>query len=153
DASNLPAFDRRRLEGKLETPISRISVLAVGGVFCLIALVFIGQLCRLQIVEGSEYAARSESNRLDQIVIFGERAVIYDRYGAPLAWDEEGDDLQDFAERAYTGRRGLGVLLGYVSYPQKDRAGFYYRTEYIGRGGIEETYDERLLGQNGRQLL
>ncbi len=79
---------------------------------------------------------------------------MYDRYGELVAWNElDTTDQYDFPVRAYTDRRGIGQLVGYVSYPQKDSSGFYYRTEYLGRNGIEEAYEGLLHGENGKQII
>jgi penicillin-binding protein 2 len=153
DSSNLPSFDRARLEGRLEMPLSHRSIIGVGVVFGLIAVVFFGQAFKLQVVEGDELRAQSENNRLDKAYIIAERGVIYDRNGERLAWNKEDDDLADFAGRAYTDRRGLGQLLGYVTYPKKDSSGFYFRTEYEGIIGIEKEYNAVLAGENGEQLI
>jgi len=61
--------------------------------------------------------------------------------------------VYDFPVRSYTDRLGLGQVLGYVSYPKKDKRGFYYRTEYIGRSGVESAYDEVLKGVNGTKII
>ncbi|MBX9906589.1 hypothetical protein K2X96_01670 [Patescibacteria group bacterium] len=153
DSSNLPDFNRGRLEGRLEMPISYKGLFAVGGFFSLIALIFLGQLFKLQIIEGKEYADRSANNRLDTSYIFAERGVIYDRKGERLAWNAEGEASRDFAERVYTDRRGLGQVLGYVNYPRKDSSGFYFRTDYVGQGGVESAYEDVLKGKNGERLF
>lgn len=153
DASNLPSFNQGRLEGRLAVPISRASIYGVGAVFALIALVYFGQAFRLQVIEGAQFRERSERNRLDESLLIASRGVIYDRRGERLAWNKEDADLSGFAGRAYTARRGLGQLLGYVSYPKKDSSGFYFRTEYEGISGIEAAYDTALAGENGRQLV
>jgi penicillin-binding protein 2 len=153
DATNLPSWNKGRLEGRLEIPISPRAMHAIGIAFSLILVVFGAQLVRLQIVEGEEYAQRSANNHFNQSVIFAERGVIYDREGERLAWNAEGERNRDFAERVYTDRRGLGQVLGYVNYPRKDASGFYFRTEYVGRGGSEGAFDEDLRGQNGEQLI
>ncbi len=154
DSSNLPSFNRARMEGRMELPIQRRSVFIVAGIFFSIATIFLGKIFWLQVVYGSEYRDRSDNNRLDAGVIIAERGVIYDRTGEMLAWNESSlSDKYDFPMRAYTDRAGLGQLLGYVSYPQKDSKGFYYRTDYIGRTGIESSYEELLHGENGKELV
>ncbi len=153
DSSNLPAFNTGRLEGRLEVPVGSYRIIAVGVFFSLIACVFLGQLFYLQIVRGEEYASRSNNNHIDKSLLFAERGIILDRNGERLAWNAEGTDKKDFAERAYTNRAGLGQLLGHVNYPKKDTSGFYFRTEYAGRGGVEESYNTRLAGENGERLL
>ncbi len=154
DSSNLPAFNQGRLEGRLELPISKRAVLAVGGLFTLIMLAFAGKLFALQVVSGAEYRQRSDNNSIDQGIIIAERGVIYDRAGEMLAWNAtDREEERGFSLRSYTDRSGLGQLLGYVSYPQKDKNGFYYRTDYIGRTGLESVYENILHGQNGQQLI
>jgi penicillin-binding protein 2 len=154
DSSNLPAFNRGRLEGRLELPISRRSVLTVGGIFAVVVLIFFGKLFDLQVVNGADYRERSDNNNIDQGIIIAERGVIYDRQGEMLAWNAaDREDERGFPLRSYSDRSGLGQLLGYVSYPQKDKNGFYYRTDYIGRTGLESAYESRLHGQNGQQLV
>lgn len=154
DASNLPSFNQGRLEGKLELPITNRNVAVVGIIFALIAGVFLHKLFVLQIVEGAQYRSISDNNTVDQTTIIAERGVIYDRNGEMIAWNEEDkSDEYSFPMRAYTDRNGLGQLTGYVSYPLKDSKGFYYRTEYLGRNGVEGSFDEQLRGQNGQQLV
>lgn len=154
DSSNLPAFNRGRLEGRLELPISQNGIFMLGASFLLIALIFFGKLFSLQVIHGSEYRERSDNNRIDQGLIIAERGVIYDRRGEMLAWNgtDYGEE-RGFPLRAYTDRAGLGQLLGYVSYPQKDNNGFYYRTDYIGRTGLESVVEDVLHGKNGHQLV
>lgn len=153
DTSNMPDFNTGRLEGRIESPLSRMSMYAVGVVFFLIAGAFLIQLFLLQIVRGADYALRSETNKLDANIIFAERGSIVDRNGELLAWNVESEQPRAYSERTYSRRRGIGPIIGYLSYPKKDSSGFYFRTEYIGRGGAEEEYDVVLEGKNGEQLL
>jgi len=154
DASNLPSFNRGRMEGRLELPLARRNIFIVGLIFLTVASLFYYQLFKLQVVAGADYREQSDKNRIDEGVIIAERGVIYDRKGEMLAWNETDSTGQyDFPVRAYTDRLGLGQLLGYVSYPQKDNRGFYYRTDYIGRTGIESSYEETLHGRNGKVLV
>ena len=154
DASNLPSFNMNRMEGRMELPLSQRGIYAVAGVFFLIACIFSFQLFKLQVIEGAELAALSKENSLTEALIIAERGAIYDRNGEMLAWNEFDDDKDwGFPLRAYTDREGLGQLIGYVSYPKKDSAGFYYRTEYLGRSGAEEAYHDVLEGENGKRLV
>lgn len=153
DASNLPDFNRGRLEGRIEMPIARRGMLAIGIGFSCIALVFLVQLFKLQVVRGAEFAQRSVNNHLDTSLLFSERGVIFDRTGEKLAWNAESEEERDYALRVYTDRRGVGQVLGYVNYPRKDASGFYFRTEYAGRGGVEDSFNDVLAGENGERLL
>ena len=154
DSSNLPAFNQGRMEGRMELPITKRNVLLVGFLFTLIALGFLFKMYNLQVTQGGYYENISSNNSLDSTTLIAERGVVYDRYGELVAWNEkDATDEYSFPVRAYTDRAGLGQLIGYVSYPQKDSKGFYYRTEYIGRNGVEASFDEILSGENGQQLI
>ncbi|MAZ30160.1 hypothetical protein CL655_02655 [bacterium] len=154
DAVNVSSLNQSRLEGKMELPLARRNVFVVAAVFVLIAGGFLWQLFTLQVIEGAEHRSVSDNNRVQEDVIIAERGVVFDRYGELLVWNEEDyADVYDFPVRAYTDRLGLGQLLGYVSYPQKDSKGFYFRTEYVGRNGIESAFNEQLAGTNGRRLI
>lgn len=154
DSSNLPSFNQGRMEGRRELPIARYNVGVVAVVFILIAFWFLSKMFTLQIIQGEDFRSISENNSLDQTVIIAERGVVYDRNGELLAWNEpDKEGAYSFPVRAYTDRKGLGQLIGYVSYPLKDKKGFYYRTEYIGRNGVESSYNDRLSGVNGQQLI
>ncbi|MEX0931088.1 MAG: penicillin-binding transpeptidase domain-containing protein, partial [Candidatus Paceibacterota bacterium] len=154
DTSNLPSFNQGRMEGRMEMPITSRNIFIVGAIFLLIMLGFFGKLFSLQILHGAEYRERSEANRLEEGLIVAERGVIYDRNDEMLVWNEyDYEEFNDFPMRAYTDRHGLGQLTGYISYPKKDSSGFYYRTAYIGRTGVESAYEEVLNGANGRVLV
>jgi penicillin-binding protein 2 len=154
DASNLPSFNQGRMEGRMELPITNRNIAIIGILFLLISGWFLHKLFILQIVQGAEYKNISENNTIDQTTIIAERGVVYDRNGEMIAWNEpDKSDEYTFPMRAYTNREGLGQLTGYVSYPLKDAKGFYYRTEYVGRNGIEGAYNDLLAGINGQQLV
>lgn len=154
DATNILGLDLDRLEGKRELPIANKSIYKVGVVFVLVALFFLGKVYDLQVINGEKLFAIAESNSVDRDTIIAERGVIYDRKGEMVVWNEvDQRGVHDFPVRAYTDRLGLGQVLGYVSYPKKDNRGFYFRTEYIGRNGVEAAYDEVLKGKNGSKIV
>jgi penicillin-binding protein 2 len=154
DASNILSLNQGRMEGKRELPIKHGSVRTVGILFSCIALVFFYQIFTLQVVKGEEYKQISENNRVDKVYIIAERGVVYDRNGEMVVWNEvDTTGEYDFPIRAYTDRLGLGQVLGYVSYPKKDGKGFFFRTEYLGRSGVELAYDTVLKGENGNKVV
>ena len=154
DSSNIPAFNQARLEGKRELPIPARTVYVVGLTSALVALLFFSKIFTLQVTEGAEFRAISENNSVNEAVIIAERGVVYDRTGEMVVWNEVDErGIHDFPIRAYTDRLGLGQVLGYVSYPKKDNRGFYFRTEYLGRNGVEAAYDEQLRGTNGSKIV
>lgn len=154
DTNNSLGFDVGRLEGKTELPIHNKNIYLIGIIFSLVTLVYLGKAYSLQILQGAEFLKIAEANILNRDVIIAERGVVYDRNGEMLVWNEvDKRGVYDFPIRAYTDRLGLGQVLGYVSYPKKDKQGFYYRTEYIGRNGVEAAYDEVLKGKNGNKIM
>jgi penicillin-binding protein 2 len=154
DVSNLPSFNTGRMEGRRELPIRPINIYLIGFCFLLVAVAFFGKIFQLQIVEGAKFRTISDNNSVDTDVIIAERGVVFDRRGEPLIWNEHDfSDTYDFPVRAYTDRLGIGQLLGYVSYPKRDTKGFYYRTEYIGRTGVESAFESELHGKNGEKIV
>ncbi len=154
DSSNLPSFNVGRMEGRIELPLSEKSIYGVGAIFCIIAIIFSAQLFKLQIISGATLRDKSQYNSIETGLIVAERGIIYDRRGELIVWNELDQSGQyEFPVRAYTDRRGFGQLIGYVSYPQKDSSGVYFRTDYIGRNGVEATYENILHGENGKQLI
>lgn len=150
DASNSPDFNTDRLEGKLEKPISRSTFLVLGTTVGLLLLVLFGKAAYLEIVQGATYSQQSEKNRLRPGVLFAERGAIMDRNGVTLVSNELKQDQS--IKRVYK-TPGFAHLLGYVSYPKKDKSGFYYDTEITGLAGIEAFFNKRLSGKNGTLLV
>ena len=107
----------------------------------------------LKIREGALYVKRSENNRLRNSLVFGERGVIYDRNGKLLAWNEADPHYPEFSKRTYIPLRGLSHVLGYVKYPSKDSAGFYYKVDFEGMDGVEKYYNEYVAAQNGLKIV
>lgn len=154
DASNLPSFNVSRMEGRIELPLAKRNVFIVGAIFGCIAVAFFAQLFNLQIIQGAALAEKGERNSLETGLIVAPRGIIYDRTGELVAWNElDATGEYDFPVRAYTDRRGFGQLIGYVSYPQKDKSGVYFRSEYLGHDGVEEAFEKDLHGTNGKQLF
>jgi len=160
DAFNLPSFDTNQFEGRVERAIGgRVSAF-VGIVFMIVFTGFLFQAWNLQVARGEALALLSQQNRLDKEVLFAERGVIYDRLGQELAWNvapsdslEEQADGKTFSLRAYTSQHGLGHLLGFIGYPEKDSSGFWWRTNYVGKTGIEATFNDVLEGENGNRII
>ena len=142
DSSNLPQFDRHQFEGRLERPIARRTMCMLGGVFFLTMLMVLSKTFSLQIREGDRYANQSAQNRLRYSLIFGSRGVFYDRNGTLLAWNIIDGSEPEFSKRKYLEQNGLSHVLGFIKYPSKDKAGFYYKVDFEGLDGAEKYYNE-----------
>lgn len=152
DASNLPDFNVSQFEGRIEKPIAFRAVMILALFFSLVGVVYAGRLLQLQVVQGSAYALQSEQNRLEQKVIFPERGIIVDRNGVELATNSQSEG-DEFAHRVYTELSGFSHLLGYVSYPQKDSSGNYFQKAYVGKDGVEKSYESVISGVPGLALV
>ncbi len=156
DSHNSPRFDRSQFEGRIERPISRVPIIVFGGIIALIAGGLLTKTFALQVARGSEYRQQAENNRLASQLVFADRGVIYDRVGAPLAWNERfasSTDDTGFARRLYATSTGIAHILGFVNYPKKDNAGFYFQDAIVGLDGIEKQYNDLLSGVPGRRTV
>ena len=152
DLHNAPAFDRNSLEGRVERPISKRTL---NGIFVFMILcvgLFGTRLFYLQLVKHGYYQVKSEQNGLQHIPIFADRGVVYDRGSTELAWNTLSADTTNEV-RSYIQASGFGDLLGYVSYPTRDKSGNFWQVRTIGRDGVEKQFDTALAGTNGTQLI
>ncbi|MEI6042688.1 MAG: penicillin-binding transpeptidase domain-containing protein [bacterium] len=153
DSSNLPHFDEDQFEGRIEKPIHFNNIIAVGVIFCFVAIVYMYQIADIQLNRGADFRRIAENNHLNHSLIFAERGAIMDRYGRLLAWNKIDETQSEFSLRSYRENAGTHNLLGYVKYPQKDKSGFYYNTELKGFDGVEKYFNTNLLGQNGLKIV
>ena len=152
DSQNLQNFDRQQFEGRIEKTIPKKNILLLGILFLLLAFTFSSRLFYLQVNKGEAYLARSENNTLTRDILFADRGIIYDRNGAELAWNKQDDSSQGYATRAYA-KPGFSHVLGYVSYPTKDKSGNFWKTEFEGKDGLEKQYNDRIIGTNGSKIV
>ncbi len=155
DSKNLPDFNTQQFEGRLEKAIPKKSILILGIFFICCAFVFIFKLGNLQILKGEAYYKKSENNTLMKQPIFADRGLIYDRNDVLLAWNTwSKEDLNKFSSpaRSYIDNSGFGLLLGYVSSPAKDSSGNYWQDSFIGKDGVEKSYNNKLTGENGVRI-
>lgn len=162
DSKNLPDFNVHQFEGRIEKSISNWSFNLFSVICVAVTFVFLVKIGSLQIVHGREYKERSENNKLKQILLVAPRGIIYSREGQMLAWNQKSDTADpeadtaeegDFPKRIYTEKNGLGLLLGFLKYPAKDKAGFYYEEEYAAKDGAELYLNEMLAGRNGLKFV
>lgn len=153
DAKNISSFDNSQYEGRLEKPITAKTYLGVSIFLLLVLVVFTGRLWNLQIAKGEIHAELSENNRLRYTPIFAERGVIFDRSGELLAWNAPNPETSEFSLRQYASSTGLAHVVGYITHPQKDSAGFYYEEQFVGKDGAEKYFNDLLAGSNGTKIV
>src|SRR3990167_4300512 len=157
DSSNLPGHNVVQFEGRVVQSLSNLAVLAVGFVFCLVALAFALRAFSLEVIDGSSYADISRNNTLDRTLVFATRGLILDRNGKELAWNEipsgTAASSSPYALRKYTTLPGFAHVLGFVQYPKADSKGNWWREEYIGKSGVELAFNDVLRGLNGSSMV
>lgn len=152
DVHNSPDFNRQQFEGRIEQAISKRSLSILYGVMIFVAVGFSVRLAVLQLVRADYYEKKSEQNSLGHIPIFADRGIIYDRNGVELAWNTVGNDVSP-TSREYIKNGGFATLVGYVSYPAKDKSGNLWQDKIIGKDGAEKEFDAKLAGINGTNLI
>lgn len=155
DSKNLPNFNTQQFEGRLEKAIPKRSIFFLGLFFFGAAVIFIFQLGSLQVIKGEAYYKKSQDNTLTKQPIFADRGLIYDRKDTLLTWNTwDKTDVNKFSSpaRSYYLDSGFGLLLGYVSVPSKDSSGNYWQDNFIGKDGVEKSYNDRLTGKNGVRI-
>jgi len=152
DSTNLPGFAEHRFEGRIEEPIEEKTFMFLKIFLILVVVVFFGKLFSLQVIHGEAMAQISENNRLSHSLIFANRGLIYDRHRVELAWNAVKGETSEFATRVYVDLDGLSHVVGYLKYPTKDSAGFFYEENYRGQTGVELIYDSLLRGKNGLKI-
>ncbi|MBY0376659.1 hypothetical protein K2P96_01670, partial [Patescibacteria group bacterium] len=151
DSKNIQNFDTQQFEGRIEKPITKRTVIALGALFIFFTFLFATRLGYLQISKGQDYLDRSENNILDKDVIFADRGIIYDRNKVELAWNKK-DDTLNFPIRAYLSP-GFSHVVGYVSYPSQDKSGRFWQSDFIGKDGLEKQYNTKITGINGSKIV
>ncbi len=152
DSKNLENFDQQQFEGRIEKPIPKRTIFFLGIFFMIIAGIFSSRLGYLQIQKGEVYYKKSENNTLERQIIFADRGIVYDRNKKEIIWNKKAGENGEVAIRAYLSP-GFSHLLGYVSYPAKDKSGNYWQKEFIGKDGIEKEYGDKIKGENGLKIV
>lgn len=152
EGENLPDFNASRLEGRIDIPIGRRTLVGIGITFLVIATGLSARAVNLQLIEGAEYARRSDENRLDRTVIYAERGALLDRRGEVLA-ESTISDGDPWPHRLYRNLPGLSHVVGYVSYPKRDSSGNIYETEFKGASGAESIFNDILTGTPGISVI
>ncbi|MBI5619872.1 hypothetical protein HY950_02835 [Candidatus Gottesmanbacteria bacterium] len=125
----------------------------------LVALFILAwRLFALTVVEGGRYRLLADGNRTRELTRHAPRGILYDRTGKPLVVNIPGADFR--YERQYPYAESLAHVVGYTGeISENELATEYYslraykRADRVGRVGAEATFEERLRGRDGRELV
>ena len=114
------------------------------------------RLFSVQVLHGSEFAARSRSQSQERCILPANRGAIYDRCGRILAASTQSDlSLNADLLGAKTLDNGNGRLIKRV-YPLREAAGplvGYIGKDGYGLGGAEFSFDKYLRGEDGWTMV
>ncbi|MDP3941558.1 MAG: penicillin-binding transpeptidase domain-containing protein [bacterium] len=166
-----------------ESDVSSMRVLLPLFFLIGLVILFVLRLSYLQLLKGNYYRDLSDANRTRTKIIHAPRGVIFDRNGAPLVFNLPGfrqmkgdksivlskdEALSRLAQgarnievdslRQYPDKEAIGHILGYIGQITINelsdrRFSSYEQTDWIGKDGIEKTYEDELRGVNGKELI
>src|SRR6266850_95525 len=98
----------------------------------------------LQVLQHDVYRAKAEDNRISIVPVTPNRGLIVDRNGVVVARNYSGYTLEIYPRRVKNIERTIDALT------EDDGVGANYRgTDYIGKAGVEATYESELHGTTG----
>jgi penicillin-binding protein 2 len=136
----------------------------------------------LQVIKGYYYRYLSDNNRTKTVVVHAPRGIIFDRNGTPLVFNVPGfrenvkgktvflsqdealnliakgeNGLEVDSLREYPYKEDFSHVLGYIGQISKEELAMpqylnYLPTDPIGKEGIEQEYETKLKGIDGKQL-
>jgi penicillin-binding protein 2 len=149
----------------------------------LLFAVLLFRLFFLQVIQGYYYRYLSDNNRTKTVTIHAPRGIILDRNGVPLVYNLPGfrenvngktvqipqdealgliaagkNDLEIDSLRSYPYKDAFAHVLGYVGQISKEELADPLDSDYqagdiIGKSGIEQQYEPKLRGVDGKQLF
>lgn len=150
--------------------------------FIALFVLLLSRLFFVQVVRGYYYRYLSDNNRTKTVTIHAPRGIIFDRNNTPLVFNTPGfrkitDDkttflgkdeaLSEIAKgaknleidslRQYPYKEAFSHVIGYIGQISKEelsttRFSTYDGGDIIGKAGIEQQYEEKLRGVDGKEL-
>jgi len=145
-------------------------------------LILFVRIFYLQVIKGYYYRYLSDNNRTKTVVVHAPRGIIFDRNGVPLVYNVPGfrenvkgktvflsqdealsliakgkNDLEVDSLREYPYKEDFSHVLGYIGQISKEELAMpqysnYLPTDPIGKEGIEQEYETKLKGIDGKEL-
>ncbi len=150
-------------------------------IFLVLVVLLVIRSVDLTIVHGSEYQALSDNNRVRTQIIPAPRGIIFDRNGKPLVYNTPGFRQVDGKKvmildqptalsliahgaknitiaslRKYPYKDAFAHVIGYIGQitaEQLQTHPDYQGFDFLGKEGIEQSYEATLKGVDGKQLI
>ena len=150
--------------------------------FVVLAIILLGRLLFLQIIQGESFRVLSDTNRTRTTDIHAPRGVIFDRNHIPLVFNTpgyrrvvsgkinlvsnndamsllaHGQSLEIDSLRYYPYKDIFAHVVGYIGQITPDdlqlpEFSHYLASDVIGKEGIEQNYENLLKGVDGKKLV
>lgn len=171
-----------RVKRRKGSRIENVRVLIPFYILLLVFIVLVLKLFYIQVVRWDYYKVLSDGNRLRSKIIHAQRGIIFDRNHIPLVQNvpifkeikngkttyisqdqavgllaQNDPNLETDVEREYVYKDVFSHVLGYIGEISKDELmepsfHMYNSGDFVGKMGIEQTYESLLRGQDGKEL-
>ncbi|MDP3988583.1 MAG: penicillin-binding transpeptidase domain-containing protein [Candidatus Levybacteria bacterium] len=149
----------------------------------ILFIVLFAKLVSLQLFEGRYYRTLSDKNRIRSEAVHAPRGIIFDRNGTPLVFNSPGyrqtvngkteiitaagamdliakgkKNIEIDSFRKYPYKDAFAHVIGYIGQISKDQFKMsdfsnYRIDDLIGKDGIEQEYEKKLKGIDGKKLI
>ncbi len=134
-----------------EVPFGKMRTTAAASFFIIVAVLLMGKVVSLQIFEANAIITQYEAIHLQKEWILPPRGLIFDTNGIALAINGPGQKENEVS-RIYPEGRAFAHLLGFtgrVDSYHLSRDSYYIPSDFVGKMGVEESYESFLRGEHG----
>lgn len=134
-----------------ELPFGKSRTAGIALFFVIIGIVLLGEIASLQIIEADAMRDKYKAIHLDRDWILPPRGLIFDANGVELAVNGPGRKENEVS-RIYPQGQAFSHLLGFIGRVEPyhlSRDDYYIPQDFVGKMGIEASYESFLRGEHG----
>ena len=143
---------KKKEKGRLEVPIKDTVFVIIFILLSIFSLSLFVRAFYLIEIKGEEFTARATDNYLRVVYTEAPRGIIYSQDGTPLVKNVETKEERSFL-RYYPENFYFSPILGYTREATEEEIEsdptYYQLGDWIGKDGLEKTYEEYLRGEKG----
>ena len=146
---------KKKEKGRLEVPIKDTVFLIIFIFLSIFSLSLFVRAFYLIEIKGGEFTARATDNYLRVVYTEAPRGIIYSQDNFPLVKNIEKKDKEEKKSflRYYPENFYFSPILGYTREAAEEEIEsdptYYQLGDWIGKNGLEKTYEEYLRGEKG----